>query len=96
MLTKREQYLLLEDIAKGIYYKKWNLDIGGDPLEIKLYPAWLDKDDEDYRQKTITITVDAISYRFKSEVDEFHRVENLSTSIIELFDKIKAFYDFED
>lgn len=89
--------VLLADTARGIYYKKWNLGVDGKRDTLELVPLWLEKSDKDYNKKTLIVTVSGLqSYRLKAKTDEFYKSENISYSIIELFDKIKAFYDLED
>ena len=104
-MIEDEIRILHNEIVRGIEYKKWNLEyvpikdgIGNRVYNVlKFVPKWLNEDDEDYLDKIIVIGIYLNTrFTFKSSTSDSYPEENGVNSIVELLDKIKAFYDFEE
>lgn len=105
-LTKREKELLLNIIATGIYHKKWNFDIkrvydskGNKTNSFTIIPMWIEKDEEEYGKRELTISIHLsstviLSYAYR--VKDNFGFERSCVTVFELLDLIQDYYDLED
>lgn len=99
-LTKREKEILSNVVATGICHKNWNFDIkdnydskGRKMDSFSIIPMWIEKDEEEYGKKELTITV-ILPYEYR--VKDNFGFEKVCVTVFELLDLIQDYYSLED